>query len=87
MMQPRGMYDMTGWSEVDCEESDRVRGAHTVSPASTLTDPSGIHSSGVVFTEWWTDDEPLLRDYRYSDERPCTHYVATSLEAAAEVEA
>ena len=67
---------MTGWTAVDCEESDRIRYDNSVSPASSLTDPEGVYSSGVIFTEWWTRDErPLLRDYRYSDDRPCTHYV------------
>ena len=87
-MTPRGMYDMTGRTLVDCEESDRVRGDHKVTPASSLTDPSGNYSSGIVFTEWWADDAPLLRDYRFSNEnRPCEHYLATDATAAIEDDA
>lgn len=74
---------MTGWVSIDCEESDHIRGEHKVSPASSLTDPNGNYSSGVIFTEWWADDEPLLRDYRWSDDRPCEHFAAIFGEAAA----
>lgn len=69
---------MTGWEKIDCTESDDIRGDHKISPASSLTDPNGKYSSGVVFTEWWSDSRPLLRDYRYTGEdKPCEHYVAS----------
>lgn len=84
MSEPRGMYDMTGWSLIDCVESDRIRSEHTVTVASSLTDPSGVYSSGVVFSEWWAGDEPLLRDYRWTaEDRPCEHFVAIFGESAA----
>lgn len=81
-MTPLGMHDMTGWSAVGCEESDRIRSENAVTPVSSLTDPDGIYSSGVIFTEWWADERPLLRDYRYSGGKPCAHFAATGPEAA-----
>jgi len=85
---PSGMYDLTGWAEVTCYAADVILGEHVgLSVASTLTDPDGNYSSGVVFTEWWRrfdsgDEFPLLRSYRYGDDRPCKHYVAASATAA-----
>lgn len=78
------MYDLTGWTEVGCTDSDQLRSEHKVTVASSLTDPSGVYSSGVTFTEWWSNDLPLLRDYRYSDERNCQHYMAADTAAAIE---
>ncbi len=73
---------MTGWTEIDCKASDELRDHNKVSPASSLTDPRGNYSSGVTFTEWWTNDLPLLRDYHYPDERPCRHFEALDPRAA-----
>lgn len=68
------MYDMDGWEPVTCVTSDELRDSKR--PASSLTDPHGNYSSGVVFTEWWErdDDTPVLRDYRWTDDRPCEHF-------------
>lgn len=86
-MNPRGMYDMTGWTEIDCAASNDLRDRNRVTVASSLTDPSAIYSSGVIFTEWWTD-LPVLRDYLYPDERPCRHFEAINpLAATAEGDA
>lgn len=74
---PQGMYDMTGWTPVDCADSDRLRASRQVTVVSSLTDPRANYSSGVTFTEWWADGRPLLRDYLYPSERPCEHYAWT----------
>ncbi|MBO9522342.1 MAG: hypothetical protein J7518_12465 [Nocardioidaceae bacterium] len=70
------MHDMDGWVSVSCTESDDIRQGRR--PRSSLTDPDGLYSSRVVYTEWATnDDVPVLRDYRYTKNpsRPCEHYV------------
>lgn len=69
------MYDLDGWVEIPCVDSDKLRAGKK--PTSSLTDPGGTFGPGVVYTEWAADDsEPVLRDYRWTDpERPCKHYV------------
>jgi hypothetical protein len=70
------MYDLEGWREVTCEESDTVR-ARNGGVYSSLTDKNGNYGPPVVFTEWQdVDREPMLRDYRYdNDPMTCRHYV------------
>lgn len=86
---PRGHQDMTGWRPVTCREADLIRrqGAG-LTVASSLTDPGGTFGPPVIFTEWWwcteVGQEPVLRDYRSGS---CTHWIATSADAAAMDEA
>lgn len=69
------MYDLDGWTKVSCVDSDELRSGRK--PTSSLTDPNGNYSAGVVYTEWATEDgTPVLRDYRWTDEaRECEHYI------------
>ena len=69
------MYDLSDWAPITCEESDTLRECKR--PVSSLTDPGGNYSSGVVYTEWADGDNetPVLRDYRWTEPgRDCTHY-------------
>lgn len=72
------MYDLDGWAEIDCAASDAIRDSKR--PISSLTDPDGAYSVGVVYTEWADDNErPVLRDYLWTDpDRPCQHYIPTT---------
>jgi hypothetical protein len=79
------MTDMAGWRQVTCREADVIRrqGAG-LQVASGLTDLGGQYGRPIVFTEWWWDNEPVLREYRYplDDGTPCGHWIAASDEAA-----
>ena len=86
---PNGLHSMAGWTQVSCRAREAIyRGGAGLSPASTLTDPDGTYGRGVIFTEWWWDgpmvELPVLRDYRYSDNRACAHFVASGPEAYTE---
>lgn len=75
----RDMYDLSGWTPVDCQRSDEVRsGTH---PVSSLTDLSGQFGEPIVYTEWADEFErPALRDYRWPESpRPCEHYVPVAV--------
>ena len=57
------MYDLEGWREVTCEESDAVR-ARNGGVYSSLTDMDGNYGPPVVFTEWQdVDREPQDRGH------------------------
>jgi len=76
MTTPNAMHDMTGWRSVTCREADVIRrGGSGLHVASTLTDPDCRYGRPLIFTEWWWDDEPVLREYRDPDEN-CTHFIA-----------
>jgi len=85
MASPNSMGNLTGWRQVSCREADLIRRQGSgLKPASTLTDHEGQFGKPIVFTEWWWDDEPVLREYRYptDDGTPCGHWIAASDEAA-----
>lgn len=73
-----GMNNLDGWHAVPCLAADIIRGLD-LQVGSSLTDPEGQYSGGVVFTEWWGPDYPVLRDYRFTDS--CAHYVPSSKDA------
>jgi len=82
------MNDLAGWRLVTCREADVIRrqGAG-LQVASGLSDLNGQYGKPIVFTEWWWDNEPVLREYRYPADNgaydtPCAHWIATSPEAA-----
>ena len=86
-MIPRDMWDMTGWHEMTCEQSETVlevhRGLSSFQVESSLSDLGGTYGEPIVFTEWWYDDKPLMRDYRWPHKgRPCEHYGAVDETAA-----
>jgi len=85
MTSPNSMSDFAGWRQVTCREADVIRrqGAG-LQVASGLTDLGGQYGKPLVFIEWWWDDEPVLREYRYpeDDEAACGHWIAASPEAA-----
>lgn len=88
MIEPRSMYDWTGWHSLSCKDADDIMHRHrdmptAWKPASALTDPDGLYGPGVIFTEWWWDDMPVLRTYRWTDSG-CTHYGAVDMTAAME---
>lgn len=75
------MHDLSGWEPITCAESDTLR--PDLAPLSSLTDPTGDYGAPVIYTEWGTDDGPVLRDYRWPGaetvcahpETVCAHYV------------
>ena len=69
------MHDLNGWVAIPCAQSDEVR--TNKRPRSSLADPSGNYGMPVVYTEWAgpDDEQPVLRDYRWFDDRDCTHYI------------
>lgn len=89
-LEPRGMYDMNGWHQISCADSDICMDRHRHMPtdkfyvASSLTDPDGEFGNVAMFTEWWFDGLPLIRNYRgISDkERNCAHFGAFDATAA-----
>lgn len=87
MIEPRSMHDMTGWQPLSCKSYDTAMNRHPdarpMTVASALTDPDGIYGDGVIFTEWWLDDIPALRSYRWTA-GGCEHYEAIDLTAAME---
>lgn len=72
----QSLWNMTGWREVTCEESDQRR-TEPRTVLSTLTDPDGVYGPAVVFTEWGDGDGvPIMRDYRHpTTDETCRHYV------------
>lgn len=78
------MLDLSGWEPITCDESDAVRADildNRVGPGaiiSSLSDPEGTRTGlAVIYTEWGRDDVPELREYRWYDDRGCTHFVPT----------
>ena len=76
------MLDLTGWTEITCDESNPIR-RHIIDTAwrdgvvlSSLTDPDGDRGPlKVIYTEWGRGDAPELRDYDWRDGQGCKHYV------------
>jgi len=84
IMTGQNMTDRTGWTQVSCPASDRIRDEHLDKVvSSSLTDLDGEYGDPVVYTEWSVGDVPLLRDYRWvATERECEHWIPDA-EAAA----
>lgn len=73
------MDDLADWVPIDCDERDYlIDGPRPLSVASSLTDLEGRFGTPVIFTEWWLDDQPVLRDYLENphavDGGSCRHY-------------
>lgn len=74
---------MNGWTQVSCEERERIYKAARPRPSASLTDLSGRYGDPQIFTEWADANEaPVLRDYRWPnaedgkpDARPCQHWI------------
>ena len=72
-----------GWVAVSCVAADMIRTSPHVVPMSSKTDPSGVHGSPEIFTEWGTrkTEIPVLREHRWpaasggEDVAPCEHFV------------
>ena len=82
-LEPRNMYDMTGWKQISCDDSDHIwrDSEGSLKVTSSLTDPDGCYGEPIIFTEWWLNNHPLLRNYRKPGKR-CTHYKAIDDTAA-----
>lgn len=83
---PSGMHDMRGWGRVSCHAANMIRRDECdLRVVSVMTDQVGRFGKPAVFTEWWWDDEPVLRDYEYlaadGYEAYCVHWVASVLYA------
>lgn len=81
-MSEQGMWNMTGWHRVGCNDSNDLRNTPGFKPVSSLTDPDDLYGSGgVVFTEWaLAGGTPTLRDYRWpNSDRECEHWEADIL--------
>lgn len=86
-LEPKGRYDLSGWTQITCWQAEIVRRAD-LSPASSYTDVDKPD----VFTEWWSvaSDKiarsvPVLREYR--DSTGCSHFLAgMPCDAASEVD-
>lgn len=77
-------FNLAGWQQVDCAVADLLRASGQLQIGRSMVDPDGHNGPPVVFSEWWaTGDDlaqgespgPVLRDYRWTDDRPCEHYV------------
>ena len=75
-MDPDHMWDLAGWTQIDCAASDEVRATNR-GVRSSLTDLDGDFGPPAICIEWaGSGGEPILRDY--SDPahvEPCRHYV------------
>jgi hypothetical protein len=76
VIEPKGHFDLKGWTQITCWQAEIVRRAD-LTVASSFTDVDKPD----VFTEWWsTPGEivaravPVLREYR--DRDGCRHYLA-----------
>lgn len=75
-VEPKGRYDLSGWTQITCWQAEIVR-RPDLCVASSYTDVDKPD----VFTEWWTvasdrvaRSVPVLREYR--DRDGCRHYLA-----------
>lgn len=82
-LEPKGCYDLAGWTQITCWQAEIVR-RMDLRVASSYTDVDKPD----VFTEWWTAPDPrmrrevpVLREYR--DQDGCRHYLANEPHEAA----
>ena len=75
-IEPKGCYDLSGWTQITCWQAEIVR-RPDLCVASSYTDMDKPD----VFTEWWTvasarvaRSVPVMREYR--DRGGCRHYLA-----------
>ena len=83
-LEPRNMYDMTGWKQISCADSGHIWSKAEEGPfevASSLTDQDGCYGEPMIFTEWWLNNHPILRNY-LKPGKGCTHYKAIDDTAA-----
>jgi len=87
MSRNRSMFDLSGWHQITCQQSDTLH--LDTQPVSSLTDMDGEYGEPTVYKEWGrlAPDRAVLRDYRWPDsDRVCEHWVPDAGEELSHIE-